>query len=381
LASWGFCAANLQTGDFDPIAQGPVWGLVQTVLRGEYIACISAYQFALGRQQLFWIWTDSQLGFDFLEDVQSGLIFDNPMLQDHDLKLRLGSLHQEALRRGLLIKVIKVRSHMNSCLFSDRIEQWAFNGNDQADVCAARGLDFLPSSFRTLWTRLGEELQQIDFVREHLHSLMVHIGQIAVQSKSQIRVRDAQHWDETDTPANSIEDDSRISCHDLQPEFDFGTLIRVGYRTLGPMAPVVYRWLYELVSSEEGVCQWVNTYQLLVIFQQQTGHVGLRRDSKGRLYHQITVWEAGQDYRFLEVAADFGIFLRALLKKVGTVFEFKKRRPSGASFRGWTNCVRLKIPSSSVLEVDRFFLYHQLSPIQDVKNSLMHAPLACRDDP
>ena len=82
-----------------------------------------------------------------------------------------------------------------------------------------------------------------------------------------------------------MEDDSLVSCQDL-PTFDFGTL-------------VVYKWVYELVSSQEGVCQWVNTYQLLIIFQQQTGYVGLKRDPKGRLYDQISKWEAGQEYIFL----------------------------------------------------------------------------------
>ncbi len=126
-----------------------------------------------------------------------------------------------------------------------------------------------------------------------------------------------------------MEDDSLVSCQDLPPTFDFGTL-------------VVYKWVYELVSSQ--VCQWVNTSQLLIIFQQQTGYVGLKPDPKGRLYHQISKWEAGQEYLFLDVAGDFGIFLRALLKRVGALFEFKKRRPSRTSFGGWTNCVRFENP-------------------------------------
>ena len=59
------------------------------------------------------------------------------MLPDHDLKQRLGPLHLEALRRGLLVKIVKIRSHMNLSLFSDKVEKWAFRGNDQADDCAA----------------------------------------------------------------------------------------------------------------------------------------------------------------------------------------------------------------------------------------------------
>lgn len=378
MASWGFCAADLTDGGFTPVAHGPVWGLFQTVLRGEYTACISAYQFALLRNQVFWIWTDSQLVYDFLSEVDHGANFDNIMAPDHDLKSRLGKLHLEAIHRNLLVKVVKVRSHMNVSLFSDKVEQWAFRGNDQADACAARGLDLLTSDFRALWNRLGDELERITFIRTHLHTLFVQVGQIAVQSKNEIRNADAQLWDADPVEEVVVEEPSRISCQDLPPHFDFGQLARIGYRTLGPLAPVVYSWFYELVSSSEGVPQWVNTYQLLVIFQQQTGYIGLKRDPKGRLYHQITQWDASQDYDFLQTAGDFGIFLRALLKKVGTIFEFKKRRPAGTSFRGWTNCVRLQIPNACVVAFDRFLISHQLAPIQDVKRSLKHTPLAVR---
>lgn len=378
LASWGFCAADLTDGGFTPVAHGPVWGLFQTVLRGEYTACISAYQFALQRNQNFWIWTDSQLVYEFLNDVGHGENFDNIVVPDHDLKSRLGQLHLEALHRNLLVKVVKVRSHMNVSLFSDKVERWAFQGNDQADACAARGLDLLTADFRTLWKRLGDELERITFIRTHLHTLFVQVGQIAVQSKHDIRNADAQMWEEAPVEDVVVEDHSQISCQDLPPHFEFGQLARIGYRTLGPLAPIVYSWFYELVSSSEGVPQWVNTYQLLVIFQQQTGYIGLKRDPKGRLYHQITPWEASQEYDFLQTAGDFGIFLRAIFKKVGSVFEFKKRRPAGTSFRGWTNCVRLQIPNACVVDFDQFLLSHQLAPIQDVKRSLKHAPLAVR---
>ena len=305
--------------------------------------------------------------------------FDDPMIPDHDLKRRLGFLHKEAIRKGLLVRIIKVRSHMNISLFSDKVEQWAFRGNDTADLCASRGLDILPSEFWDVWQQLGREIDDISTVRKHLHSLIVQIGQVAVQSKGQIREVDAQQWDDENRRENPVDDTSELSCRDLPPTFDFGRLVKVGYRTLGPMAPIVYQWLVELVSSPEGVSQWVNTYQLLIIFQQQTGHVGLRRDSKGRLYHQISEWDAGQEYEFLTVAGDFGIFLRALLKRVGTIFEFKKRRPSGTSFRGWTNCVRLNIQTATVFDVDRFLVHHQIAPVQDVRRSLKVVPLALQD--
>ena len=58
----------------------------------------------------------------------------------------------------------------------------------------------------------------------------------------------------------------------------------------------------------------------------------------------------------------FGIFLLALLKRVGALFEFKKRRPLRTSFRGWTKCVRLKIQTAHVLEVDRVLVHQNLGP-------------------
>ena len=58
------------------------------------------------------------------------------------------------------------------------------------------------------WQRLCDELQQISYVRTHLHSLMVQVGQIAVQSKDQIRVVDSQQWTEDIRDENPVEDDS-----------------------------------------------------------------------------------------------------------------------------------------------------------------------------
>ena len=381
VASWGFCAADLGTETFIPIAQGPVWGFVQTVLRGELIACISAYQFALARNQSFWIWTDSQLVWDFLDGLSSSATPSTPIVTDHDLKTRLSILHQAATRRDLLVKVIKVRSHMNASLFSDAVERWAFAGNDQADSCEARGLDMLPRDFHTTWQTLIDDLNSISFLRDNLQSLFVQIGKAAVQCKDTIRVQDALQWEKDLQDTNPPDDPSEISCCNMPSQFDFGPLLRVGYRTLGPLAPVVYQWLFELVSPDEGVIHWVNTYQLLILFQQQTGHIGLRRDSKGRLYHEISQWEASQEYEFLQVATDFGIFLRAMLKRVGTVFQFKKRRPSGTSFRGWTNCVQIYIRTECISNVDRFLVCNQLAPIQDVKLALANVPLAIRNNP
>ena len=65
VATFGACVADLSTGQFVPFAQGPVPGLVQTVLRGELLACISAFRFGIYHRRVFWVWTDNQRVFRF----------------------------------------------------------------------------------------------------------------------------------------------------------------------------------------------------------------------------------------------------------------------------------------------------------------------------
>ena len=100
-STWGVCVADLERDEFIPIARGPLPGLLQTVVRAEYMAAISAVQFALYKQQRFWLWVDNQQVYQLLLDVFHGAALPSNMEPNHDLQVRLGELCMRGL--GALI--------------------------------------------------------------------------------------------------------------------------------------------------------------------------------------------------------------------------------------------------------------------------------------
>ena len=59
LATWGVVLADLTAAKFAPIAQGGLPGGLQTVLRAEISACISAVKFGIRAKRAFTVWTDT----------------------------------------------------------------------------------------------------------------------------------------------------------------------------------------------------------------------------------------------------------------------------------------------------------------------------------
>ena len=164
-----------------------------------------------------------------------------------------------------------------------------------------------------------------------------------------------------------------LSISDGPMTFDFSA-----FPKLGAMANVVYQWLRELVSAEAGVPQWLCVYQLLTLFQFDTGRIGVSRNKRDRSYQEISVWEASQHYDFLETASDFSIFLRYIVRKAGGTFKTVKCLPSGTSFRIWSRCVRVTVPSTEVNRVDQIFVSNRVAPVRDVKRSFALFQPACR---
>ena len=118
----------------------------------------------------------------------------------------------------------------------------------------------------------------------------------------------------------------------------------------------------KLVSSSEGDgLHWLSLHQLLVLFQWQTGFIGIQRKSKLRAYELLT--DVGESYDFLELARHFGIYLKALTSFAKCTWSPTLRRPAGACFNCKFRCVRLRVHNDLLKVVDQQFVGQGVVPI------------------
>lgn len=360
VATWGVTVANLVEDNFVQVARGPVRGLHQTSTRAELTACLAGYHFGLKHRNNFWIWTDNQVAFAFLKQCGEGFFDISTLDKDHDLKSSLWAAHQRAVQLGLEVKVVKVTSHMEQSEDSSLVDSWVIRGNDSADRCAEQArLDF-SLQFWTLWDALFQRLQQLDKIRQELHTLFLDIGRKVVSQKASIRDREADAFEHVGTVQQTVQDDALISLRGISNNVNFGNKQGNGYRSFGHFAPDVWRWLVELVSSSE-VVQWVSIHQLLIIFQLQTGFLGIKRKAKLRAYELLNA--GGDSYDFLELGRHFGIYLKALTGFLKVTWKSFLRRPGGSSYNCQFRCFRIHLAADLIDQVDRIFVAKRVVPI------------------
>lgn len=107
------------------------------------------------------------------------------------------------------------------------------------------------------------------------------------------------------------------------------------------------------MSSSE-VVQWVSIHQLLIIFQLQTGFLGIKRKAKLRAYELLNA--GGDSYDFLELGRHFGIYLKALTGFLKVTWKSFLRRPGGSSYNCQFRCFRIHLAADLIDQVDRIFV-------------------------
>ena len=151
LATWATCVACLSSESFLPLSHGGVPGGLQTIIRGEILAAISAVQAGLHYDRPFYVWTDNALVHKRMCKWMRGPDTVCNMIKDHDLWQRLHALVCRATARGILINTIKVRSHEDASAYPELVEKWAIQGNEMADTLAIQARQTLPSGVLQTW--------------------------------------------------------------------------------------------------------------------------------------------------------------------------------------------------------------------------------------
>ncbi len=369
VATWGVCVANLEEDAFYPLAQGPVRGAYQSSTRAEFTAALASIKFALHSKLQCWIWTDNQAVFEFLNQTWDRDFGVSSMEKDHDLKEALLSLSRRAQQQDLLGSIIKVRSHMRLEAFTDVIEQWAIRGNNFADQCAERARSGFHPSFWKLWVAAAERVHQTDDIRWLLHKFFIAVGQRVLSQKDKIWEHDDVTREAMVIQSNKAEASELLSWSNIPDQYDFGLQAGHGYRTLGSMATTVFRWLTQLVSSDEGVsAKWVCNHQLLTLFQAMTGKIGVKHWAKKRTFTELAIHD-GDNFSWYETIKDFGTFLRAITKQLQLPYIVHKRRPNGTSFQCRPSCILIRIEDFHISMVDEIFMSRKVAPIRDASKA------------
>jgi ribonuclease HI len=184
LVTWSVCVATFADHEFEPLAAGGLPGLLQTVLRGELTAAISACKAALAFNKPFYIWTDCQVVFDRIQQyAERHSTQPSPKQKDRDLWSNLFSLMQVCCHKNLFQKVLKVTSHQEETQFSHLVDAWAARGNDAADETAAEAFELLPQAVLVAHVKLKHKTALRYAACRALHTMFVDIGKRVVAEK------------------------------------------------------------------------------------------------------------------------------------------------------------------------------------------------------
>ena len=190
----------------------------------------------------------------------------SPTNNDHDLWEHAHDLVTQATAKGLLIKVAKVKSHVDAESLPDRMERCAVRGNHQADILAEQTRAIFPPGFWPLWGRLRLAYQQKVTWAETIFRLFAAVGQKAQMSKNS--TPDQPNTAAETAPQGDAEIHA-ISFDPLPPWEARDTSVQ-----LGDVGHVFHTWLKALLSDSSVAPQWISSYQLLLRFQQFTKTIG-----------------------------------------------------------------------------------------------------------
>ena len=362
LATWATCIACLQTETFLPLSHGGVPGGLQTILRGEVCAAISALKAGLHYDRPFYVWTDNALVHRRICEWMkcSGQI--SRMAKDHDLWQQLHSLVRSAVARGLLQNAIKVRSHEDPSAYPELVERWAIQGNEMADSLAIAARKTLPAGVLRAWTHRADTHRVQRRVVGEFQTFLVKLGQRALNAEKSIRTADDDAWTVQLSKAPQV-DLADLSCYpvrslDHMPD----------KHTMGPALGPLHQWLSQMTcDTAEPI--WVTSAHLLIHFQATTKQLGFcylqHRNKWGLVDDEVQA----HGFCFTKTANWFFAALRCMARYLQMDHHAQSRMPSGYCYRCWTQCLLLKMPAQDFAFIQQHMERRGATGIQSVRKA------------
>ena len=333
ISGWGV-ALGLPDGTFWPLAQGLVPGWIQTALRGEIWAAISACQFVLWSGSEARLWIDNITVCKRLQRYLCGP--PEPLASNKRNADLWNHLRNLAIAVGPgRIQVVHVHSHQNLATFQDVDEEWICQGNQHADSLADGALNNHPQLLRA-WDQLQIDLAHVRQLRKVVHSTLLKVGKQAVLSSHSSQKRDKQY--ESRLPDTLVETQfQRADADDLPTKYQCD-------RT----QPIL-DWAETLVDAHVAP-RFVSWFQLNALYEYQTGDRGVRHTMPSRQ------WAPGsQDTKhvnFVKRTNAIASFLKSISGYLDMPCQAYHVRPASHVVQFWTQCIWIRFPDALLTLAD-----------------------------
>lgn len=325
LAAWGVVLAAADFATFHPLASGLVSGWLQTVLRGELSAVISAVEFCVQVQVPCVLWIDNQLVYNRVRRAMQQRCWVKPNQKDADLWRQL---YDSLARAGPLVRqVVKVCSHQH--VSANEFEHWVFKGNACADSLAAsvflQQLEILP-----VWRQLRTDLDSLALFRKSLHAVIIDVGRKALVSNSQTQDQFKPPLPPRIQPSQVQEVDIPVMSEEVLPRrYQFA-----GQRPL-------LEWMNRIVdrNSEPVIVSW---FELNLLFEHQTAEKGVSYDKRRKQWHHATAYPLGD---FVKRTNHFSRFIQGSVNALGGSCKAHNLKSFNPCITFWCQSVMMRLSS------------------------------------
>ena len=322
IAGWGIVVAHPEdTDQWWPLAQGRVPGRRLTSGRAEILAAISALRFVLRHGYPVRLWCDNAQVVHALQQALHRPAECKIGRKDSDLWSLLVSLARTM--HGHLVTVHKIASHQHRSNAS-WIEQWAFQGNDNADHCA-RWSTLFPQPLHCLWQQATQDIHSARLLRDQVHHNMLRVSEEAVSKDPPPQAEDPPQ------PAFPLPiQDTTLAPLPNLPQTCTHKLVGEGWSLLTNWSQSLHNPTAEAVH--------VPWFFLLIDFVLHTGSGGIRASHKFAKWHWLTKEEARQ-FKLVDRVKWFRLFLIRVHKLEGQPLHTTYVRPSTRQVVFWAHCL------------------------------------------
>ena len=338
LAMWGVAVGSVEQQTIEPLSQGLVKGLLQTAVRAEITAVISACKFLEKCQKLFIIFIDNDLVFKRLRRMSWSQSAIPNSQKDSDLWKDMQNCFAGIKHRCLAI--VKVVSHQDVHSLQSEAEIWAAKGNAAADSIASTAVQSQPALYK-LWQKYHDEVRQISIFREAVHRVFLQVGRQAVETKP----KEVQHK----VPANPRFVQSDLKCLQFTTSTDQEVQLR--YRVSNVQEFLT--WVEQLFD-DNAQPQLVTWFHLNMLYEKHSGSLGFRFNKSNKRWAAVVTEH--QYVGFVQRSNHFARFMKGLLESLGAECHPYHLRPNSIAIRFWTQCVYLKIRENLLEAAERAFL-------------------------
>ena len=337
LAMWGVACGSTESNEFVGVANGLVSGQLQTVVRAEITAVISASKYVAIYPKPFWIFIDNELVYArvrrFLRDATVGR-----KQKDSDLWQDLAVWFSRV--KHLCQAVVKVTSHQNLDSARDEGEDWIFRGNNAADAVATSALSAYPEVVDK-WRNYHIDIRQIEIFRQAVHKVILQVGR---QATSKVRPPEAAK--QVTREARKFSNLEEFSLAEFStPE------VPLRYRI--PNLQGFLEW-FRSIQQESSEAKLVSWFHLNILFEHQQQTLGFRYSKSSKRWTQIH--EECKYTSFVQRTNSLSSFTRGVCEVLQIPCRTYHLRPHSAIIPFWTQVISFRIRPSSYELAEQLFL-------------------------